>query len=225
MLTTLKYCEKHGIPATLTIADNGSTDKTAEIARNLARDHKQVSYLHVDTKGVGQALKKAWLASTSEIIGYMDVDLATDLAHLSTVAEIFAKDPSDLVVTGSRLIPGSNVINRSRVRSLTSVSYNWILRRLLDVQLSDGMCGFKFMRRSAFERIMRAGVQNNEWFFNTEILVKAQWIGLPVREIPVIWTDDRDSRARILELTYKYLKEVLRLRSQRKGLKVHATAL
>ena len=107
VLKTLEFCAAHGIAARITIADNGSTDGTARVAAELVRDHPNVEYLSVGQRGVGRALKRAWTQAATPVIGYMDVDLATDLAHLLQVRDLFESKPGDLVVTGSRLLPGS----------------------------------------------------------------------------------------------------------------------
>lgn len=147
----------------------------------------------------------------------MDVDLATDLKHLEDVREAFRSQSGDLLVSGSRLLPGSQVINRTVKREISSRGFNLLLRWILGVRFSDGMCGFKFLRKSTFDRLMSSGVQNDDWFFNTEIMVISEWLAVPVREIPVLWVDDRDSRARVLDLARQYLREMTRLRRHRKA--------
>src|SRR6185437_11052748 len=74
---------------TITIADNGSTDNTREIAQKLAAQYPEIKIVDVKKKGVGLALKKSWENSQADIIGYMDIDLATDINHLCEVLHFF----------------------------------------------------------------------------------------------------------------------------------------
>lgn len=209
--TLHKYCIENKLPVQITIADNGSRDNTIGIATELAKELPNVRLLRVPQKGVGRALKYAWTDSKAPVVGYMDVDLSTDLKHLTEVAYLFLTTKCD-VVNGSRLMNGSRVYHRKLIREITSRGFNFMLRAILGVRFSDGMCGFKFLRREAFERISKLGIQNEEWFFNTEILVKSEWAGLEISEVPVVWTDDHDSKAKIFEMIVKFSKEIWRLR-------------
>jgi len=202
----------------VTIADNGSKDRTGEIGKQLSERIAEVSYVSVGERGVGRALKAAWGASDADVVGYMDVDLATDLRHLAEVVRLFSNHLGSevAVVNGSRRLPGSYVINRSLLRSITSHGFNWLLFNLLGVRFTDGMCGFKFLRRDIYDELSRQGLENDDWFFCTELLVKAEWAGFPIVEIPVTWTDDRNSRVRLFSTTRNYMKEILRLKSIRR---------
>ena len=197
----------------ITIADNGSTDGTSEIAQQMEQEHQVVRYVKIDQKGVGAALKKAWLSSSCDILGTMDINLSTDLHHFKEVYDRFQANNIDLIV-GSRLLDGSVVTGRSLVREITSRGFNKILNKLLKIRFTDGMCGFKFIYKEVFEKLMLIGIQNNEWFFETELLVKAELNGFKILEIPVYWEDDRDSKVNLIPLSLKYLKEIGRLRKE-----------
>ena len=121
------------------------------------------------------------------------------------------------VVTGSRLLAESEVINRMLTREITSRGFNKILQSALGIHFTDGMCGFKFIKRSIFDLLMERGVHNDEWFFCTELLVKAEWLCFNIHELPVQWTDDRDSRVELGKTIVKYLKEIRRLHLEKKN--------
>lgn len=216
IITTIDFLETTYLKENflLTIADNGSRDRTEEIGEKLTENFPNVRYLKVGKKGVGLALKKAWETSTADIVGYMDVDLATDIRHILDVYYDLQNSRID-IVNGSRFLDQSQVINRSVLRKLTSRGFNLLLKTLLDVSFSDGMCGFKFIQRKSYDRLSPLLV-NNEWFFCAEMLVWAEWENMVIKEIPIKWTDDGISRVKIIELTIKYLKEILRLRRNRK---------
>jgi glycosyltransferase involved in cell wall biosynthesis len=204
---------------TITIADNGSTDRTKLIADVLSMQNPNVKSLSVGKKGVGLALKTAWAQSSADIIGYMDVDLATDITHFQDVISIFEMSAKD-IVNGSRNLPDSIVLNRSALRTITSLGFNKILQFFLNVHFTDGMCGFKFLRNDAYKKIYNLGIENDGWFFCTELLYIAEKNGFNIQEIPIKWTDDGDSRVQLTKTIVYYLKEIFKLRFRKsKGLR------
>jgi glycosyltransferase involved in cell wall biosynthesis len=202
-------------PYSIVIVDNGSTDRTAELSQSLTKEFPgKVGYLHLSQRGVGLALREAWSQSRSDIVGYMDIDLSTDLSHILEVRRMF-DDESTTVVNGSRLLPGAKVAGRSFLREITSRGYNTLLKISLSVPFSDAVCGFKFLRGDLAKDLIASGINNAGWFFCTEILVKSSWAGIRIKEIPVCWSDDRDSKVNVIKLIKEYLKGILRLRRER----------
>ncbi len=212
---TLRFCKEAGLSGVrITIADNGSVDATAKLARQLAERYQSVDFVSVGERGVGRALKAAWSASRCEYVGYMDLDLATELEHLRDVTRLIREGGAD-VITGSRRLPGAIVTGRPWMRGLTSWGFNALLKFALDVRFTDGMCGFKFLRRKAYDELAARYRFTDDWFFNTEILIKAEWEGLRVREIPVHWVDNPDSKVRLLETIAQYLGDIRRVRGEK----------
>jgi len=115
---------------------------------------------------------------------------------------------SDLAI-GSRLSPGSR-IERGLRREVISRSYNLILRSCLRVGFRDAQCGFKAIRREAAAELLPL-VEDQEWFFDTELLTVAERAGLRIHEVPVDWVDDPDSRVDIVRTAYNDLRGVTRL--------------
>lgn len=190
----------------IVIADNGSTDNTRHLAAALGDELPEVCLVQVPEKGVGLALKTAWNASQADMVGYMDLDLATDLQHFIQAYNAIATEHFDLVY-GSRLHRQSRVIGRSLKREITSRVFNFILKRYLHTRFSDGMCGFKWLRREYVKPLMEGGAVSNGWFFSTELLAVAEWKGLNICELPVVWRDDTtSSRVDILKLARQYLQ-------------------
>jgi glycosyltransferase involved in cell wall biosynthesis len=192
----------------ITIADNASVDATPEIARRLAATLPSVQHLRLEQKGRGRALRAAWSRSPARVVAYMDVDLSTDLRGLMPLVAPLLSGHSDLAI-GSRLAHGSRVV-RGPKRELISRSYNRILRTVLRAKFTDAQCGFKAVRRDVLETLMD-DVQDNGWFFDTEMLVLAQRRGLRIHEVPVDWVDDPDSRVNIVQTAMTDLKGVARL--------------
>lgn len=133
-------------PWRVTIADNGSTDATAQLARELADEDARVRLVRVGRKGVGLALKTAWAASPAPYVACMDLDLSTDLRHVPEAWTLLEQGTADLV-NGSRLLPGARVVGRSLLRGFTSRAFNAVLKTALGVRFTDGMCGFQFMKK------------------------------------------------------------------------------
>lgn len=198
----------------IVIADNGSTDDTLRIARWLSATMPGVALLHLKERGRGRALRTAWLTSRADVVAYMDIDLSTDLAAMCPLLELVASGRAD-VATGSRLANGASV-TRSARRELISRAYNLILRETLGMPVRDAQCGFKALRTSVARELLPA-IADNGWFFDTELLARAQHAGCNVREIPVRWVEDRDSRVRIVRTALDDLRGVRRL--QREGVR------
>jgi len=219
ILKTIAFLESnHYQNYSILIADNLSQDKTPIIAKELEKKFEKVSYLRIEQKGVGIALKTAWQKSNADIIGYMDIDLSTDLIHLNEALKILNNDRADIVI-GSRLMPGSKVEGRTWLREIVSRSYNFAIKHYLGFRFSDAVCGFKFLKREVFNKIMEQGIESNEWFFDTELLVKAEWNSFRTAEIPVHWADNSDSRVALVNDTIEYLKEIRKLKKQKNEFK------
>lgn len=203
----------------LVIADNGSTDGTQEIARRLEAEFGRVRYIRLEERGVGRALKASWRSSDAEIVGYMDLDLATDLRHLRPALEALQGNRAN-IVTGSRLAPGAQVKSRKLTRAITSRAFNLFVRAMFSTCFTDGMCGFKFLQRYLFPRLEQGGAVSDDWIFATELLIVGEYLGLKVMDLPVRWTDDPCSKAHIGKLAVEYVAALctLRRRLARQGL-------
>ncbi len=198
----------------IVVADNASTDGTWPIAERLAARHERVHAVHLDAKGRGRALRRAWLASDADVVAYMDVDLSTDLNALLPLVAPLVSGHSDVAI-GTRLARGSRVL-RGPKREFISRSYNVLLRTVLHAGFSDAQCGFKAVRRDVAQRLLPA-VEDDNWFFDTELLVLAQRAGLRIHEVPVDWTDDPGSTVDIVATAVEDLRGIWRL-LRRKGL-------
>ncbi len=199
-----------GFPFTwqITIADNASTDGTLALARRLTYLFANVEAIHMPAKGRGRALREAWSASQARVLCYMDVDLSTDLAALMPLVAPLITGHSDVAI-GTRLHRAARV-QRSRKRELISRAYNGLLRFALRARFSDAQCGFKAIRRDVARELLPL-VADQEWFFDTELLVLAQRRGLRIHEVPVDWVEDPDSRVDIAATAREDLRGVARL--------------
>ena len=197
----------------IVIANNASTDNTRAVADALAAADPHVSVIHLDRKGRGRALKAAWLASEADVVAYMDVDLSTNLQSFLPLIAPLATGHSDVAI-GSRLLKGA-VVTRQWKRELISRCYNLLIKALFRNRFSDAQCGFKAAKRSVAQALLPR-VENDEWFFDTELLLLAEERGLRVYEVPVDWIEDLDSRVRIVATALEDVRGLLRVRAQRR---------
>jgi glycosyltransferase involved in cell wall biosynthesis len=215
--TTIGYLESSELNNNylITIADNGSTDRTQEIALELCKQYSQVNYFRVSRKGVGLAFREAIKNNTCDFIGYMDVDLATNLRHLNQVYSVLSNGETSIVV-GSRLAVGAKVVGRTLKREITSRGLNFLLHLILKVKFTDAMCGFKFYEKKIAEHLVEECGQTDGWFFCAEMMIQAEWDGICVHEIPVEWHDDPDSKVKVTKLSVNYMSEIIALFKQKK---------
>ena len=192
----------------IVIADNASTDSTPAVARDLAAVLPGVRAMRLERKGRGRALRAAWAASEARVVCYMDVDLSTDLRALLPLVAPLLSGHSDIAI-GTRLARSARVV-RGPKRELISRSYNRLLRMTLRARFSDAQCGFKAVRSDLLPSLLPE-VKDESWFFDTELLVRAQRRGLRIHEVPVDWIDDPDSRVSIVRTAVDDLRGVARL--------------
>lgn len=194
----------------LVIADNGSTDGTGDLARELENEYSQVQALLLPVRGRGLALREAWLQSDADIVSYMDVDLSTDIEHLPRLVGMV--DSSDCeVAIGSRRARGAST-RRGLKREVTSRAYISMIRLTFPgLKVTDAQCGFKALSRRAIDELVPQ-IQNRMWFFDTELLILANRAGMPICEMPVRWQEDPDTKVKIIGTAIEDIRGLARMR-------------
>jgi glycosyltransferase involved in cell wall biosynthesis len=196
----------------IVIADNNSVDSTGEIGRIIASENPIVEYLHIPRKGRGIALRTAWGQTDCDFLSYMDVDLSTGLDTLMNAVDLLNRGED--IVVGNRLDKRSEV-ERCLKREIVSRSYNLVIKVSLGTHFNDAHCGFKTGRREVIQKLLPY-IDNNEWFFDTEMLFYAEKLGFRIREIPVVWKEDPDTKAKIFKDAYDDLRGLYRLKFRNK---------
>ena len=195
----------------IVIADNGSTDGTAAIARRLAERYPEIRLLQLPEKGHGRALKQAWVSSKADILAYMDIDLSTNLDSFEPmIAPLITGDAG--LATGSRLMKQSRT-TRGFKREFISRCYNRIIRTTMKTKFVDAQCGFKALRRDVAQKLL-PHIKDTAWFFDTELLVKAEYNGYKIHEEPVEWIEDTDSRVDVVKTATENIKGLSRVRQE-----------
>nr|WP_049995613.1 flippase-like domain-containing protein [Halapricum salinum] len=190
------------------VAEDGCDDRTPEIASRMAEADDRVRHVHSDERlGRGGALEYAFHQARGETLVYFDTDLATDMRHLEELVESVRTEGYD-VATGSRLLPGE-AADRPAKRDIPSKGFNTLVRLFLRSDLQDHQCGFKAFDRDALLSLLD-DVEDDHWFWDTEVLVRAQRAGYDVREFPVEWAPKGDSKVDLVRDVFGMGSQIVR---------------
>lgn len=195
----------------IVIIDNGSHDGTDRVAESLVQQHADVRFVQLPQRGRGRALRRAWTQSDADIMAYTDVDLSTELAALPKLVHGITHEGYD-IGTGSRLLPESRT-RRSLKREVISRIYNLIVKLVLGTSFSDAQCGFKVVSRAVVRDVVPQ-IEDEAWFFDTELLAISERQGYRIKDLAVEWNEDNDSRVKIVPTAIEDLKGVWRLRKK-----------
>jgi glycosyltransferase involved in cell wall biosynthesis len=191
------------------IAEDGSTDGTSERAEELAQKNSVVRHIHREKRlGRGTALNNAFKQSSGEVLVYMDLDLATDIKYLKPLVEAITVEGYDFS-TGSRMLPESKA-ERTMGRSLSSKTYNFLVRHMLGSKLRDHQCGFKAFKREPLMTLLDK-VEATHWFWDTEIMVRAHRQGFKIKEIAVEWRSGKDTKVNLFKDSWNMFWQIIGL--------------
>jgi len=210
------FLQKQSHNAEVIVVENGSSDRTVEVTNRFARSHPYVKLIQVSTRGKGLAVKAGMLAAHGEYRFICDADLSMPIGELS----YFLPDAEagyDLVIA-SREGKGSQRIGEPEYRHVMGRVLNNIVKLTAVRGFEDTQCGFKLFSRHAAEDLFRVQRMNGIGF-DVELLFIAKKRGYRIKEIPITWYFDADSRMRLFQDTLKILVEIWEIRRNwRKGL-------
>ena len=191
------------------IAEDGSTDGTAERAEKLSQTIRGVRHIHREKRlGRGTALNNAFKQSSGEVLVYMDLDLATDLKYLKPLVEAISVEGYDFA-TGSRMLAESKA-ERTFSRGISSKTYNFLVRHMLGSKLRDHQCGFKAFKREPLMQLLDE-VEAPHWFWDTEIMVRAHRHGFKIKEIAVEWKSGKNTKVSLLKDSSNMFRQIMGL--------------
>lgn len=193
------------------IVDNGSEDETPEIAAALCEKYPAVNYERISIRGVGAAFRRGVELSKGEIVGYMDIDLSTNIKHLGEAIQIFKNQPEVAYINGSRFANESDTKGRKWYRKITSQGLLILLKLFLRMKSTDAICGFTFVRRGTALSLVEGCSQDNGWFYMIEFLLRAEKRGVNVLDYPVEWQEDYNTTVKIFKTVCNYLVQIARL--------------
>jgi glycosyltransferase involved in cell wall biosynthesis len=204
-----------GIRGEVIVADDGSSDRTAERAEALA--HGLAVPLSVircgDHRGKGAAVRSGILSSAGEFVLFADSGVTVPFDSALSGLQLLREGHAE-IANGSRELPGS-VIRRERDwdRRLISRLFRTLVLRWMHIPraLTDTQCGFKLYRGDV-ARTLYAECTTEGFMFDIEIILRAMAHGWRIVEFPVEWTCDRDSRLGIRRSARPVIRDLLRIR-------------
>lgn len=193
------------------IVDNGSEDETPQIAEGLCKKYPKVQYERINIRGVGAAFRRGVELSHGEVVGYMDIDLSTNIKHLGEAIHIFKTKQDIAYINGSRFATESDTQGRKWYRKITSQGLLILLKLFLGMKCTDAICGFTFVRRETALSLVEGCSQDNGWFYMIEFLLRAEKRGVKVLDYPVEWQEDYNSTVKVFKTICNYLIQIARL--------------
>lgn len=193
------------------VVDNGSEDETPQIGKMLCEKYSNVHFEKISVRGVGAAFRKGVELSHGEIVGYMDIDLSTNIRHLKEALDIFEKSPEIVYINGSRFAKESDTKGRKWYRKITSQGLLILLKIFLNMKCTDAICGFTFVRRENALELIAGSSDDNGWFYMIEFLLRAEKRGMNVLDYPVEWQEDYNTTVKIFKTICNYMVQIARL--------------
>lgn len=204
------------------VVDDGSTDGTAQVALDCLSGLPNANVWRLPWNlGKGGAVRAGLAMCRGQSIVFMDADLSAELGDLPRL--IGGLQHADVVV-GSRNVPGSEIVGRSRSRNRTSGLFSWVVRSTTGVLVTDTQCGFKAMRAPAARHLSQLG-RTNGFAFDVEMMSLARKLGYRIIELPIRWTDGDDSRVSVLRHGSVMLRDVLSIQWRHRRKRPTASAL
>ncbi len=209
---TVDYLDSIGFEEyEILIVDNGSEDETPWIARKLCDRYPRVTYERIGVRGVGAAFRRGVALSHGDVVGYMDIDLSTQIRHLGESIHIFETIPYVEYINGSRFARQSRTRGRKWYRKITSRGLLVLLKMFLQMKSTDAICGFTFVRSRTARSLVEACSQENGWFYMIEFLLRAERSGVEILDYPVEWQEDYNTTVKVWKTIWNYLVQIARL--------------
>lgn len=199
-----QYLDSLHIPYEIICINDGSKDNTREFMKKNSIENVKF-YGYRNNKGKGYAIKTGINIAKGDKILFMDADLSTDLGSIKKALT----EDADIII-GSRTMLNSNVKGKSFVRKMSSKISNILIRFLTGLNISDTQCGFKMMKKQLAKEII-AKQKINGWAFDVEYLYIAKLNHYSIKEIPVYWKNDSDSRVSLLRDSISFIQEILKI--------------
>jgi dolichyl-phosphate beta-glucosyltransferase len=193
LVAVVEYLKKQKYSFELLVVNDGSTDRTLANLKRLAGKHGFKIVTYRNNRGKGWAIKQGMLLAQGSQRIFMDVDLSTPIDQLEKFIPVLGKQD---VIIGTRKNNRAKVLVRQPlVREYMGKGFTWLSQQLLQVPVSDFTCGFKCFSAPAAEKIFTQ-MKVERWGFDPEILYLAQKYKFRIKEVPVVWTNDSQTKVR-----------------------------
>jgi dolichyl-phosphate beta-glucosyltransferase len=211
LMRTVRYLEAQSYSSSVVVIDNGSVDQTADLAARTWSDQVPVQLTGCAQPGKGAAVRRGFLTSRARFVGYMDADLATPIETLDVVVPLLGDCQA---VVGSRRIGGASFAKRQPFhRAVGGMAYRAMVQRVLP-GFADTQCGFKFFTGDLARTVARQ-LRIDGFAFDVELLRAIIEMGVPVTEVPVVWSDEEGSTLRPLRDGARTVADLHRLARRR----------
>ena len=202
-----RFLEKQSFTSEVIIVENGSADKTLEVAQKFADGHKNFQVLQSE-RGKGAAVRHGMLEAQGEYLFMCDADLSMPVEEIAKFIPP-ALQNFDLAI-GSREAKGSVRYNEPPYRHLGGRGINFIIQLLILPGLNDTQCGFKCFRAEVAKDIFKKQTLHG-WSFDIELLHIARRCGYQVQEIPIHWYHFADSKVSALRDAIRMIRDIFRI--------------
>ncbi len=194
------------------LVNDGSTDQTKKavvkmLKSNNLKNTYLVSYIH--NKGKGFAIKRGTLEACGEYRLFTDIDLSAPIEEFNKFIP-YLKDYD--IIIGSRRKRGSRlIIHQPKLREKLGKGFTKLSQVSLGLSLTDFTCGFKCFSKEAAEKIF-SRQKIDRWGFDTEILFIGKKMGFSIKEVPVVWKNDRETKVRLPQDIINSLYDLIKIR-------------
>jgi glycosyltransferase involved in cell wall biosynthesis len=214
----LKYLDATGIDAEVLVVDDGSKDKTAELAERALEARRGRVIRNGENRGKGYSVRHGVLEARGRLVLLTDADLSTPIEEQSKLAAVIRDRDLDVVI-GSRGLPDSDVqVRQGWLRQTMGRCFNAIIRATTGLSFRDTQCGFKLMDRERVKPLFEKMVVDR-FAFDVELLFLCARYGLSVAEVPVTWRNASGSKVSLIGDPLNMIVDVLRVRWRfRRGL-------
>lgn len=203
------YLKEQSYTSEVLVVENGSRDRTFEIATAFAKRHPNLYVFQEKQKGKGNAVRHGMLEARGEYRFMCDADLSMPIAELNKFLPPVLKGAN--IAIASREVKGAVRYNEPYLRHLTGRIFNNLIRLLVLPGLQDTQCGFKCFRAQVAEEIFPCQTLNG-WSFDVEVLYIAQRKGYRIREVPIHWYFNPDTKISILKDSWRMFLDLLTIR-------------
>lgn len=214
------FVEARGSAMEVILVDDGSTDRTADVADRFAAGQPWLQVLTIPHRGKAAALRAGMQAARGDLIAFSDADLATPLRFLDDLRR--AINGGCDVAIGSREGAGARRVGEPHYRHVMGRAFNWLVRMLVLPGIQDTQCGFKLFRGEVVTQVLKRSrlyADPGETIsgprvtaFDVEMLVVARRLGYRICAVPVVWTYGEQSKVHPARDTWHNLTDVLRVR-------------
>lgn len=203
------FLKEQSYTAEVLVVENGSRDRTFEIASEFAKHYPNLSVFQEKQKGKGNAVRLGMLKARGEYRFMCDADLSMPIAEVKKFLPPALNDVD--IAIASREVQGAVRYNEPYLRHLTGRVFNTLIRLLVLPGLQDTQCGFKCFRAQVAEDVFRYQ-RLTGWSFDVEVLYIAQRKGYQIREVPIHWYFKADTKISILKDSWKMFLDLLTIR-------------